>query len=62
MLSAHADRDELLRWTGGLRERPRTTFIIHGEPQGADALRLALAEKRQWDCVVPDQGQTVALS
>ncbi|MBS0282622.1 MAG: MBL fold metallo-hydrolase [Proteobacteria bacterium] len=62
MLSAHADRDELLRWTSGFRERPRTTFIVHGEPQGADALRLALAEQRQWNCVVPDHGQTVVLS
>lgn len=62
MLSAHADRDELLRWTSYIRERPHTTFIVHGEPQGADVLRLTLAEKRQWNCVVPDHGQTVVLS
>lgn len=62
MLSAHADHDELLRWASGFTIAPRTTFIVHGEPQGADALRHALEEQRGWNCVVPDHGQTVELS
>jgi metallo-beta-lactamase family protein len=62
MMSAHADRDELLRWAGGFTAPPRTTFIVHGEPQSADALRLALKEKLRWNCVVPDHEQTVVLS
>lgn len=61
MLSAHADRDELLRWASGFAQPPRTAFITHGEPQSADALRLALTEKFNWDCVVPDHGQQVDL-
>ncbi len=61
MLSAHADKQELLRWAGKFKNPPRTTFIIHGEPQSADALRHALEEKLLWNCVVPDQGQEVAL-
>ncbi|HUO03181.1 MAG TPA: MBL fold metallo-hydrolase RNA specificity domain-containing protein, partial [Rhizomicrobium sp.] len=62
MLSAHADRNELLRWAGGFRSPPRTAFIIHGEPSGADALRHALEEKYRWSCLVPDHGQTVELT
>jgi len=62
MLSAHADRNELLRWAGGFRSQPRTAFIIHGEPSGADALRHALEEKYRWSCLVPDHGQTVELT
>ena len=62
MLSAHADREELLRWAGGFQTSPRTAFIIHGEPSGADALRHALEEKYRWNCLVPDHGQTVELS
>lgn len=61
MLSAHADQDELLRWAGGFSSPPRTAFVVHGEPQGADALRHALEEKFGWNCVVPDHGQTVDL-
>jgi metallo-beta-lactamase family protein len=62
MLSAHADRDELLRWAGGFKSPPRTAFIVHGEPQSADALRHALEENLHWNCVVPDHGQTVRLA
>jgi metallo-beta-lactamase family protein len=62
MLSAHADRDELLRWAGGFKSAPRTAFVVHGEPQSADALRHALEEELHWNCVVPDHGQTVTLS
>ena len=29
-LSAHADRAELLEWTGHLTKRPSNTFIVHG--------------------------------
>lgn len=62
MLSAHADRDELLRWAKNFRQAPKTTFVVHGEPQSADALRLALEEDLHWNCVVPDHGQKVVLS
>ncbi len=62
MLSAHADKGELQRWAAGFEHAPKTAFIVHGEPQGADALRHALEEKRRWNCVVPDHGQTVELT
>lgn len=61
MLSAHADQRDLLRWAGGFKDAPRTAFIIHGEPLGADALRHALEEKYRWQCIVPDHGQMVDL-
>ena len=62
MLSAHANRDELLRWATGFKSPPRTAFIVHGEPQSADALRHSLEEELHWNCVVPDHGQTVRLA
>lgn len=62
MLSAHADQGELLRWACGFTQPPRNTFIIHGEPVSADAMRLSLEEKLGWNCTVPDLGQTVILS
>jgi metallo-beta-lactamase family protein len=30
--SAHADEPELLAWLKGFTQRPRTTFIVHGDP------------------------------
>jgi metallo-beta-lactamase family protein len=62
MLSAHADRGELLRWACGFEKPPLTTFVVHGEPGGADALRHALEEKYHWPCMVPDHAQTVELA
>lgn len=62
MLSAHADRDELLRWASKFKRAPKRTFVIHGEPGGSDALRHSLEEKHGWNCLVPDHCQTVDLS
>ena len=39
MFSAHADRDELMRWLGGFEAPPRTTFVTHGEPEASDTFR-----------------------
>ena len=62
MLSAHADQNELLRWAGGFQKPPRSTFVVHGEPQSADTLRLALQEKLGWNCSVAELGQKVVLN
>jgi metallo-beta-lactamase family protein len=59
--SAHADREELLRWASSLRERPRQAFVIHGEPQVADHFRSTLEQKLQWSAMVPSPGQSVEL-
>lgn len=61
MLSAHADKDELLRWASGFKQAPKTTFVVHGEPGGSDALRHSLEQHRGWNCLVPDHRQSVEL-
>ncbi|MGB1254091.1 MAG: MBL fold metallo-hydrolase RNA specificity domain-containing protein [Candidatus Promineifilaceae bacterium] len=43
--SGHADRSELLEWTGHLKNPPKHTFIVHGEE--AAALDFAKALKTQ---------------
>ena len=32
---------------------PKKTFIVHGEPNASDALRLRITDKLGWDCVIP---------
>lgn len=61
MLSAHADADEILRWLSGFRRPPRKTFIVHGEPNASDALRLKIEDKLGWDCVIPEMRETHTL-
>lgn len=61
MLSAHADADEILRWLRGFSRPPRETFIVHGEPDAADALRLRIKDELGWVCRAVEQGDSVAL-
>tara|TARA_R110000851_G_scaffold165169_2_gene309901 strand:+ start:106556 stop:107932 length:1377 start_codon:yes stop_codon:yes gene_type:complete len=48
MLSAHADANEILRWLGGFRQAPSHTFLVHGEPEAADALRCRIKDELGW--------------
>lgn len=53
-LSAHADAYEIMDWLKGFRTPPRRTFVTHGEPAAADALRHHIEEELGWNCRVPD--------
>jgi metallo-beta-lactamase family protein len=61
MLSAHADRDQLIDWARKMSGTPRGVFVTHGEPVAADALRVALQDELGWACKVPEFGEEVAL-
>ena len=60
-LSGHADRHELLAWLGRLRQPPAQTYVVHGEPAAADALRCEIQNRLGWRVRVPQHGETVAL-
>jgi metallo-beta-lactamase family protein len=60
-LSAHADYAETLDWLRLFKTPPRRTFITHGEPAAADALRMRIEESLGWNCLVPEYQQQVAL-
>ena len=60
--SAHADRDELLRWASVLKRPPRGVFVVHGEPQIAEGFGRTLSGQTGWAASVPSTGDTVALS
>jgi metallo-beta-lactamase family protein len=59
--SAHADREEILRWLGGFRRPPGVTYIVHGEAEAADALRDAIVSRLGWNAAVAQDGQRVTL-
>lgn len=60
-LSAHADYTEILDWLEHFHAAPRTTFITHGEPAAADALRHHIEERFNWRVCVPDYLEKVKL-
>ena len=57
-LSAHADAEETLGWLSEID--PATAYVVHGEPDAADALALRL-EGRGWLAVVPRYQERVRL-
>lgn len=61
MLSAHADREEVLAWLQNMETPPRRTFVTHGEPAAAQALHDAIVERLGWPCTVPELHQSVEL-
>lgn len=60
-LSAHADYAEILAWLKHFEAPPRLTFITHGEPQAADALRHRIEETLGWRTRVPEYLESVRL-
>ncbi|MES2128956.1 MAG: MBL fold metallo-hydrolase [Pseudomonadota bacterium] len=61
-LSAHADREEIIGWLGHFKKAPQHTFITHGEPEAADALRHRIEEELGWTCSVPQYKDAVELA
>ena len=51
--SAHADRDELLAWTGAMRQKPEYTFVIHGEEKVSEAFAGMLQADGHPNVAVP---------
>ncbi|HEY9210135.1 MAG TPA: MBL fold metallo-hydrolase [Methylotenera sp.] len=60
-LSAHADYAEIITWLRGFESAPKKTFIVHGEPLAADAMRLHVEEQLHWHAEVPDYLEAVNL-
>jgi metallo-beta-lactamase family protein len=60
-VSGHADYREIVQWLGHFRQPPRATFITHGEPIPADALRHRIEEQLGWTCRVPEYREEVEL-
>lgn len=59
--SGHADADEILAWMGAATHKPSVTYITHGEPDAADALRGRIEHELGWNVVVPDYMERVVL-
>lgn len=60
-LSAHADQGELMDWAEGFSEKPKMTFIVHGEEKSASALAQKLNEELGWNTVIPQYLESFVL-
>jgi metallo-beta-lactamase family protein len=60
--SAHADWKEVVRWLADLPAAPRKVFVIHGEPDAAQAMAGHLRDRFGWSIEVPQYGERFELA
>lgn len=59
--SGHADNNELMAWMQSAQTTPAITYVTHGEPDAADALRWRIEHELDWPCRVPEHLERVVL-
>ena len=59
--SVHADSDELIGWMRRAERDPDITYIVHGEPSSASALKSRISAELGRHAVVPRWKETVRL-
>ncbi|HKL22299.1 MAG TPA: MBL fold metallo-hydrolase, partial [Tichowtungia sp.] len=59
--SAHADRNELIRWIDSVTGTPRKVFVVHGETKAAHAFAEKLSAEKPWPVHVPAYNEEVTL-
>jgi metallo-beta-lactamase family protein len=59
--SAHADQNEILKWLEYFKEPPKTTFLVHGEPEASASLKLVIEKRLGWKCHLPQLMEKVNL-
>jgi metallo-beta-lactamase family protein len=60
-LSAHADQQELMRWLAACGAVPKRVYLVHGEPDAAEALADSIREQMGIETHVPSYGERVRL-
>ncbi|MEK7611926.1 MAG: MBL fold metallo-hydrolase [Patescibacteria group bacterium] len=59
--SAHADQNQLLHWIYPVRGSLKKVFIVQGEEEAAEALRVRIVDKFAVHASVPSRGDEVVL-
>jgi metallo-beta-lactamase family protein len=61
VFSAHADQSDLLSWLRTAPLAPKKVFLVHGEPEPADALRRKIEDEIGFEAYVPEYGEVLPL-
>lgn len=60
-LSGHADREELFAWMKNFKEKPKITFVVHGENPDLKNYAQAIRDRMGWKVIQPEYLDTVSL-
>ncbi|WXL27224.1 MBL fold metallo-hydrolase [Ectopseudomonas mendocina] len=58
--SAHAGQSQLIDWVSHFENKPEL-YLIHGELEKSRALQLAIRDQLDWDAIIPEPGEQIAL-
>ena len=58
--SGHADADGLMSWLKAFKRPPSHTYVVHGEPEASDALRMRIKDELGWAVSSPEHGAVVS--
>jgi metallo-beta-lactamase family protein len=50
--SDHADTPELLQWLHTFKQKPRSTYLVHGDPEASSQLREVMSKELGWNVQV----------
>ena len=56
--SGHADANGLMAWMRAIATAPRQTFVVHGDAEAADTLRMRIKDELGWTVRVPEHLST----
>lgn len=59
--SGHADRDELLGWMRNIKQKPKITFVVHGEYPGLGNYAESIRQGLGWNVIEPQYLESVSL-
>jgi metallo-beta-lactamase family protein len=60
-LSAHADKDEIIRWLSGFERPPKKVFAVHGDPGAVEAMVQNITKELGWNASVAKDRQVAEL-
>ena len=60
--SDHADPPELLQWLRTFRNKPATTYLVHGEPDASGQLRDLMKKELGWSVEIAEYQKKVEVS
>jgi metallo-beta-lactamase family protein len=58
--SAHAGQSQLIDWVSHFENKPEL-YLVHGELEKSVALQHALRDQLDWDSIIPEPGEQIAL-
>ncbi len=60
-MSAHADYEEIIGWLKNFKQKPKKTFITHGDQDSTLSLKNKIEQTLGWKCEIPEYLQSEVL-